>query len=640
VPWITTVGASTQERFFQGKVRVGNKTYTGASITPGTGRLPLVDAANVGMAANSEFCVLGSLDPARVAGKIVLCKRGINGRVEKGLAVYQAGGKGMILYNAVDTDNLFTDNHWVPTLHIDFTPGLEIKSYIARSANPTAAISSFEKRKWPYAPSMTVFSSRGPNPVAEDIIKPDVTAPGLQILAGASPVNYEGVQGEYFQAIAGTSMSSPHVAGVFALMKQAHPDWSAAMAKSALMTTAYQKDVLDNDRASPATPFAMGAGHIDPAGQRDKGTPFEPGLVYDAGFFDYLGFLCEAGPEVFANPAGTCGFLAANGIPTLARNLNLPSIGIARLPGSETIQRTVTSVADKPVSYRAKVKAPAGFAVTVSPSEFTIAPGESVTYAVTILNKTAPVDEWRFGSLTWVARDGDDDKHSDDKHSDDERGADVYSPIAVRATKFAAPAEVSGAGASGSASFPVRFGYSGQYTAAPHGLVPATVTSDVVVQDPDQTFDPGDGFSNAHSFNLSGAAHFRIAIPPEATEPEADLDVFVFNPSGQLVAQSTNGGTDEQIDITLPADGTWTVFVHGWQTIGPDAPYDMWTWAVPLASGGSLSLTAAPTAAVSGQAGTITASWSGLAAGPPYLGAVSHSEGATLLGLTLVEVTP
>ena len=95
---------------------------------------------------------------------------------------------------------------------------------------------------WPYAPSMTIFSSRGPNPVAPDLIKPDVTAPGLQILAGNSPMPSDPsvLPGELFQAIAGTSMSSPHVAGVFALLKQAHPEWSPAAAKSALMTTAYQ----------------------------------------------------------------------------------------------------------------------------------------------------------------------------------------------------------------------------------------------------------------------------------------------------------------------------------------------------------------------------------------------------------------
>jgi hypothetical protein len=112
-------------------------------------------------------------------------------------------------------------------------------------------------------------------------------------------------------------------------------------------------------------------------------------------------------------------------------------------------------------------------------------------------------------------------------------------------------------------SFDVQFGYTGAYTAGAHGLIPATVTNATVVQDPDQEFDPNDGFSNAHTFNLSGVAFFRLAIPPEATEVEADLDVYVFDPNGDLVASSTAGGTEE-VDISLPAD-SWTVYA-GWQT--------------------------------------------------------------------------
>ena len=123
---------------------------------------------------------------------------------------------------------------------------------------------------------MTIFSSRGPNPVASDIIKPDITAPGIQILAGYSPTPNPGsLQGELFAAIAGTSMSSPHIAGVFALLKQAHPDWSAAMAKPAIMTTAYQ-EVVDNDRVSPADPFDFGSGHVNVARAKHKNSAFRP----------------------------------------------------------------------------------------------------------------------------------------------------------------------------------------------------------------------------------------------------------------------------------------------------------------------------------------------------------------------------
>jgi hypothetical protein len=107
-----------------------------------------------------------------------------------------------------------------------------------------------------------------------DIIKPDITAPGVSILAGNSPAPSSSPAGELFQAIAGTSMSSPHIAGVYALLKQAHPDWSAAMAKSAIMTTARQ-DVFKEDMITKADPFDMGAGRIDltKAGN--------PGLVLD-----------------------------------------------------------------------------------------------------------------------------------------------------------------------------------------------------------------------------------------------------------------------------------------------------------------------------------------------------------------------
>ena len=242
MPWITTVGGNTQSRFFQGTVVLGDGTQiVGSSITPGVGSAPLVDAEFAG----GDLCLPGTLNSAVVAGNIVLCRRGGTARANKSRAVYMAGGVGTILYNTSDVDNLSSDSHWTPTVHIDQTPGLAIKAYIASEASPTAAIVAEEYSEWPSAPSMAIFSSRGPNPVAPDIIKPDIIAPGVQILAGHTPTPYDDYErpGELFQAIQGTSMSSPHVAGIFALIKQARPHWSAAMAKSAMMTTAYQDEI-------------------------------------------------------------------------------------------------------------------------------------------------------------------------------------------------------------------------------------------------------------------------------------------------------------------------------------------------------------------------------------------------------------
>lgn len=619
MPWMTTVGASTQSRFFQGTVILGNgDEYAGASITPGVGSAPLVDAANAG----GDLCVPGTLDSS-VAGKIVLCRRGAIARADKSLAVFMAGGVGMIMYENTDDNSLFSDTHWVPSVHIDNTPGLAIKAYIASAANPTAEIIGEQISEWPFAPSMTYFSSRGPNPVSSDLIKPDITAPGIQILAGNSPTPIGGYPGELFQAIAGTSMSSPHIAGVFALIKQAHPDWSAAAAKSAIMTTAYQ-DVVDNDRISPADPFDMGSGHVNPGSPVHKGSAFQPGLVYDAGLFEYAAYTCGENFGVFSQ--GSCDFLESIGVPSEAYNLNVPSIGVAEVPGSQTVVRTVTSVAQENGwrTYNVSVDAPDGYDVTVSPSSFRLKKGMSVTYEVTFTNVNAPIGEWRFGSLTW---------------SDTTGHYDVYSPLAVKASLFNAPAAITGSGESGSASFGVNFGYTGSYSAAAHGLEPATVTSDIVVQDPDQSFNPNDGFSNVHQFNLSGAALFRIEMPPESVaDPAIDLDIFVYNPNGFQVASSTSGATNESIEISSPMDGTWSVFVHGWQTAGPSAAYDMYSWVISATPGGNMNIDSAPASAVIGTTGVVDVSWTGATAGQWHLGAVSHSDAGGVLGLTFVEV--
>jgi subtilisin family serine protease len=618
MPWMTTVGASTQPRFWQGTVILGDgAAYEGASITPGVGSAPLVDAE----VAGGDLCVPGTLDPTAVTGKIVLCRRGAIARAAKSEAVFLAGGVGMVMYENTDDNSLFSDTHWVPSVHIDNTPGLAVKAYIASDANPTAEIVGEQVSTWPSAPSMTYFSSRGPNPVSPDLIKPDITAPGIQILAGNSPTPIGGYPGELFQAIAGTSMSSPHIAGVFALLDQAHPDWSPAMAKSAIMTTAYQ-DVVDNDRVSPADPFDYGSGHVDVANATRKNSAFRPGLVYNAGLFEYAAYTCGEDFGVFTQ--GSCDFLESIGVPSEPYNLNVPSIGVANLAGSQTVVRTVTAAfghgVKRSFTFQPVVEAPPGFKVSVSPASLVLANGESASYEVTITNVSAPSGEWRFGSLTWQGL-----------------GYSVYSPIAVNAAPFAAPSEIFGSGESGSASFDVSFGYNGSYAAAPHGLAADEPTDGEIGQDPDQTYpSPDDSPVGVQriTFPITGAAFVRweLIIPGDD-----DIDLFLEDSSGTIVAASTSGGTDELIELTLPADDTYTMVVHGWSVPNEPLPYTLHFWQVPLASGGSLNLDSAPTSAEIGVTGSVDVSWSGLAEGR-YLGAVSHTGDVGLMGLTLVNV--
>jgi len=622
-PWLMAAGASTHTRTFQGTVTLGDGSeFTGASVTNGTDELPLVDAANHGNALCDPAV---TFEPA-ITGMIVLCARGGGlARLNKSQAVFEQGGAGTVLFNDLAIQGLVTDNHYTPTVHVTLADGQEIKAYIAAAgAGAVATLSDAESAR-AQGSVMADFSSRGPNAIAESLIKPDVTAPGVNILAGATPTPTLGAPGQLFQSISGTSMASPHVAGVLALIKQVHPDWSPAMAQSAIMTTARQ-GVFKEDGETPADPFDVGAGHLDPGQEANRpNSVFNPGLVYDAGFNDYLGFLCDVAPEVFGDPEATCAELEAAGVPTTVENLNYPSIGAAEVAGVAEIQRTITNVTNQRITWRASVDQPRGFRVRVSPSEVRLRPGESATVTLRITNQRAPVGEWRFGELTWSGS-----------------GYKVDSPIAVKGVALQAPAEVIGSGTAGNASFNVQFGYDGAYTPVAHGLIPHTGIAGSVGQDPDQTFDPADPTgTTAHEITLTDTAHLRVHVHTEdltPPNPDVDLDLYLYNEDGEEVASSGEGGTDEHIDLTLPADGTYTLYVHGWQTLGGSVSYELHTWQLTLDPGSSLEVASAPSAATNGAIGTIQVGWSGLEAGGEYLGAVSHTGPDGVLGLTLVSV--
>ncbi|XP_051148002.1 subtilisin-like protease SBT1.4 [Andrographis paniculata] len=433
-PWILTVGASTLDREFPADAILGDgNIYRGVSLYSGEALddklYPLVYAADCG----SRYCYLGYLEPSKVAGKIVICDRGGNARVEKGSAVHLAGGVGMILANLADSgEELLADAHFIPSTMVGEIAGDKIRAYVRTSSNPTATIRSRGTvvSKSPSSPRVASFSSRGPNYRTAEILKPDVIAPGVNILAGwtgyVGPTSLDSDDREVeFNIISGTSMSCPHVSGLAALLKQAHPEWSPAAIKSALMTTAYNIDNNGNNLTDLATgdvsnPFVHGSGHVDPNRATD------PGLIYDIDTQNYVAFLCSIGYNArqittFTKDSSVVDCNAI-GLKTPG-DLNYPSFSVA-FSGFKSVlkyKRNVRNVGTEANAvYEVTVHAPDGVEVSVTPSKLEFSEKEdTLSYEVEFKSRTESIGllaKSSFGSIEWSDRGG---------------GHRVTSPIAV-----------------------------------------------------------------------------------------------------------------------------------------------------------------------------------------------------------------
>ena len=402
------------------------------------------------------------LDPAKVAGKIVVCIRGGNVLINKGAAVKTAGGAAMIIQNAPGTNNTTINQPYViPTVHLDVSAYPTVFAY-AQTPGATASFGPGVQQPNVVAPVMADFSSRGPSLANANVLKPDITAPGVDIIAAwvdnsLTQAQHDALVLNSFtpaanaNSIQGTSMSSPHVAGSAALLKQLHPTWSPAMIKSALMTTTNGVK-LANGTPDPNR-FGYGAGHLNPNPAGD------PGLVYDITTADYGRFLCGLNLTPPAG-AGTCASLGS----IQPYNLNLASLTAASVVGTVTLNRKVTNVTGATSTYVATATLP-GWNAVVSPASLTIAPGATASYAVALTRTSAALNTWTFGSLVW----------NDGVHT-------VTSPLSVNAAGFIAPAEVSDvrAGGRGSKVYNIISAYTGSMGVSATGLVPATRTSNVV----------------------------------------------------------------------------------------------------------------------------------------------------------------
>ncbi|XP_041008629.1 subtilisin-like protease SBT1.8 [Juglans microcarpa x Juglans regia] len=433
-PWIMTVGAGTLDRDFPAYAILGNKNqFTGVSLYSGQGmgNKPVGLVYSKGSTNSNNMCLPGSLDPEFVRGKVVVCDRGINARVEKGEVVRDAGGVGMILANTlINGEELVADSHLIPAVAVGRKAGDLIREYVRSDPNPTAEL-RFGGTVLDVRPSPVVaaFSSRGPNLVSPQILKPDVIGPGVNILAAWSeaigPTGLEkDTRKTQFNILSGTSMSCPHISGLAALLKAAHPDWSPSAIKSALMTTAYTKDNTNSPLRDAAgggafsDPWSHGAGHVDPH------KALSPGLVYDLSPDDYVAFLCSLDystdnvQTIVKRPNVTCSRKFSD-----PGQLNYPSFSVVfRDKRVVRYTRELTNVGAAGSVYDVTISAPQMVAVTVTPKRLVFKnEGEKQAYTVTfVARKGMPkVARSEFGSIVW----------SNDEHQ-------VKSPVAFAWTQL------------------------------------------------------------------------------------------------------------------------------------------------------------------------------------------------------------
>ena len=381
-PWTITVGATTSDRFFTSTLNLtaagSTDTFStsGVTITNGiTTPTPVVLAQSI---PGEDARCQTKLTAGQATGKLVACMRGNNARVDKGFNVAAGGAAGMILYNAIKQD-VETDNHWLPAIHVD-GPDTALLAFIN---GHTGVMGTFASGTPSHTTGdvMAAFSSRGPSAF---FLKPDIAAPGIQVLAGMTPapdptVTSNGPPGNFFQAIAGTSMSAPHVAGSAALVKATHPGWTPAEIKSALMTSSAQ-DVLKEDGVTKATPFDTGAGGLR------VNRAVAPSLVFN-----------ESAADMVASASDPLGRV----------NLNLASIDATTMSGSLTTHRTAINVSGQDQRFFVTVEQPAAGTITVGRhnESISIAAGASGTFAVSISAPSAANGQY-FGRITLTPSQG------------------------------------------------------------------------------------------------------------------------------------------------------------------------------------------------------------------------------------------
>lgn len=671
-PWVISVGASTRpgNRLASG-LRVNqpagiadNYEVREAAFTPPLSSLEPITAetllANDGSNETDDGDNTGNIYDActeltngtEISGNLALIQRGNCTFETKIQNAETAGALGVIVINN-DADLIIMsgtrDSVNIPAVMISQADGMLIRNrlLIERKVEITLddnIVLELDEN----GDQVATFSARGPD---LDFLKPDILAPGTNILGGHARNNANGFRGEDYQYLSGTSQAAPHVAGIAALILEAHPNWSPAEIKSAMMVSARQNVTL-NDGSTPDA-FDIGAGIIDPNNAVD------PGLIYDVATDDYDAFLCRI-DEPRVSPQRCIDLLINNPVER-ASDINLPSIQVNNLVARRDVRRTVRNPGT-PQTYVAEVTAPDGVQVTVQPDTLVMGNNDTADYTVEFEGDGSTLNEWLFGNIKWTSAD----------HI-------VYNPFSVILSYFEVLTNVFGAGESGNAEIPVQFGYDGDYVVRNSGLRKPCVLPDnepnddlctnsfarQIIQDPDQTYEfelPANPNNGVRRFTRSvgnNQLHMRVALFDELTagfdpanNAADDLDIYVFycGPdteatcqagSVEFVGASANDQTsDEQVDIEFPRPGKYLVDVHGFATVGEDTRFRLYVWELGTQTNtGKLTVSGAPGSATNGNTANLDVAWNGLDKGL-WLGVISHSdtEGAPV-DYTLVEVS-
>ncbi|MDH3619323.1 MAG: hypothetical protein OER91_00410 [Gammaproteobacteria bacterium] len=315
-----------------------------------------------------------------------------------------------------------------------------------------------------------------------------------------------------------------------------------------------------------------------------------------------------------------------------ARNLNLPSIAMSKLANTQTVTRRVTNVSDEAGAYTVEISPPPGMGVTVEPNSISLAPGESLTFNVTVDYQSGPLDLWRYGSFTWRS----------ESH-------DVYSPIAVKPTSILAPGEITTFGGTGTLNFEVEFGYSGSYSPQVHGLNLPLILNGFVDNDPTKTFTfRANAGVTQHVISIpANQLYARFALFDALTDGDDDLDMYVYycgttGESCTKLGESGEPTSQERFDIYRPAEGLYAVLVHGFETDevqgGPGSNYQLLGWAFGTIDDKGNMTASGPAFVNAGTTGTVTVDWAGLGANTIYFGGISHNTPQGESGLTLITI--